>query len=651
MSKLQDWQKKAALVRKWSLVSTSQAGSGHPTSCLSAADITTVLFDKFFSFDIKNPLNPFNDRMIFSKGHAAPLLYTLFALSGAFPPSELLNLRKFKNKLEGHPSSNFEYSLGIATGSLGQGLSVGAGIALAQVKSSKLKVQSLPKVFVLLGDGECAEGNVWEACNFASYYKLNNLTAIVDINRFGQSQETMFAHHVKEYMERFSAFGFETIAIDGHNFLEIEKALKLATNNKSKKPFAIIARTKKGKGVSFIEDKDNWHGKPLKKEDLEKALKELGEVDENLRFTLSLPQEDRKQKTEDRLQRDRHNGNKQSSFISSLKIGDQIATREVYGKVLAELGKTNKNIFALDGDTKNSTFSMDFKSVHPDRFIECFIAEQNMVVVALGLSKIGKIPFASTFAAFLTRALDQIRMAGISKANVKIVGSHAGVSIGEDGPSQMGLENLAFFGTIPDSIIFQPCDAVSAARIIPLVLNHFGISYLQTLRPKTPVIYSNKEKFKVGGSKVLKKSDNDFLTVVATGITVFEALKAYEELKKEKIMIRVVDCYSLKPIDKETLIESMESTKKRVLVTVEDHYVHGGLGDFVLSALAKEQPYVEKMAVEQISCSGTKDELLDDAGISARHIVKKVKSMIGFRIKRVKKVPKFPFELDSLEIN
>ncbi len=603
--------KKAALVRKWCLVSTTEAGSGHPTSCLSSADIGTVLFDKFLEA---------TDHFVLSKGHCAPLLYTLFALSGSFPLEELKTLRKFQSPLEGHPVPHLPF-IDAATGSLGQGLSIGAGLAYALREENGKS----PEVYTLLGDGEMAEGNVWEAANFASYYKLNNLIAIVDVNRLGQSQETMFGHKTEEYVNKFKAFDWEVISIDGHNFEEIDKAFKSVLENKTEKPFAIIAKTIKGKGISFLEDKEGWHGKALKKEELDKALSELGEVDEKLRFNFK-----------HRTTRNRTQNNAEFSLVQPdvqlssaiFKIGDEIATREVYGKVLAELGNENDLIYALDGDLKNSTFSEIFKNAHPERFIECFIAEQNMVGVAIGLSAIGKIPFVSSYGAFLTRAFDQIRMAGISKANIKFVGSHAGVSIGQDGPSQMGLEDLAMFGAIPDSVIFHPSDAISIAKIMPLILNHQGISYLRTLRPKTPVIYDQNEEFKIGGSKILKSSESDVLTVAACGITVFEVLKAYEELKKEGINIRVLDCYSIKPIDKETLKQCINSTIQPLIITVEDHYEHGGLGDFVLSAVSKTGAKVEKMAVSKIPCSGTKDELLNFFGISSDCIVKKARSLL-----------------------
>ncbi|RJQ36070.1 transketolase [Candidatus Microgenomates bacterium] len=614
---IQELKKKAALVRKLCLTSTSEAGSGHPTSCLSATDLTTVLFEKYFSYDLKNPHNLNNDRLIFSKGHAAPLLYTLFALSGGLPIEELNTLRKFGSRLEGHPTHFFPFAEA-ATGSLGQGLSIGAGIALSGKKDKRIF-----KTYVILGDGELAEGSAWEAANFASYYSLKNLIAIVDVNRLGQSQETMFGHKVKQYVDRFSAFGWEVKEIDGHNLEEIIKAFDLALNNKSEKPFVIIAKTKKGKGISFLEDKDGWHGKPLNKEDLEKALKELGKVDDKLRFVLKSPPVT--SSIAPALQ------TKIPRLLSSVskEQSQEAATREVYGQVLAKLGDINPLIYSLDGDTKNSTYSEIFKNAHPDRFIECFIAEQNMAGVAVGLSRTGKIPFVSTFAAFLTRAFDQIRMAVISKSNIKFVGSHAGVSIGEDGASQMGLEDFAMFGVLPESVVIHPCDAISTTKLLPLLVNHVGISYFRTLRPKTRVVYKSNDEFNIGGSKTLRSSENDILTVAACGITVFEALKAYEELKKGGINIKVIDCYSIKPIDKKTLLKCLAETEIKTIVTVEDHFEHGGMGDFVLSALSNSGAKVEKLAVAQISRSGKKDELLAYAGIDAKHIAEKVKKIVN----------------------
>ena len=568
MEYLEEVQQKAKLVRKWCLISTTEAGSGHPTSCLSAADITTVLFDRYFTYDLDNPLNPGNDRFVLSKGHAAPLLYTLFGVAGAYPLEELKTLRKFGSRFEGHPTPEYKYAEA-ATGSLGQGLSVGAGLALASKREGFSN-----KTYVLTGDGELAEGQIWEAANFAAHEKLDNLVVLLDINRLGQSQETMFGHHMEEYVRKFKAFDFEVISIDGHNYEEIDHALQTAQQGQGK-PFAIVAKTFKGHGISFLENKDGWHGKTLKKEELEKALQELGPVDDQLRFKLPKPKEVKLPVT----------GHNVKDPGLDFEQGKEYATREVFGEALVKLGAQDNDIYALDGDVMNSTFTEPFKKAYPERFVECYIAEQNMVSVAAGLSRLGKIPFVATFAAFLTRAADQIRMARVSEANIKFIGSHVGVSIGEDGPSQMGLEDIALFGTLPGSVVLQPCDAVSTAKLVPEMITHKGFSYMRTLRPKTPLLYKKDESFSIGGSKVLRRSNNDLLTIAATGITVFEALKAADELKKQNINVCVVDCYSIHPIDEATLQRCMNETEQKILVTVEDHFEHGGFGDFAAAAV------------------------------------------------------------------
>lgn len=613
MTKKDLLEAKAKLVRKWCLLSTTKAESGHPSSCLSAVELTTVLFDKYFRYDLKNPLNLYNDRFVLSKGHAAPLLYTLFALSGAYSPEELLTLRKFGSRLEGHPTPVKYPFAEAATGSLGQGLSIGAGMSLLA------KRENLPfKCYVLLGDGELAEGQIWEAANFSSINKLDNLIAIADINRLGQSGETMFGHHIEEYISRFSAFGFECLAIDGNNLFEVDRAFAAAQKNDTGKPFAIIARTFKGRGISFLENKENWHGKPLKEDELEKALSELGELDETLRFELKKPSKlllpPKKSKT--------------NVPKINFKKGEAHATREVYGQVLALMAKENNQIYALDAEVKNSTYAQYFSRDFPDRYVECFISEQNMAGIAIGLQRLGKDPFLSSFAAFLTRAADQIRMASVGNANLKIVGSHAGVSIGEDGPSQMGLEDIALFGAIPGSIIFHPSDSVSTSKILPLALDYQGISYVRTLRPKTKTLYGEDENFQLGGSKILKQSKTDILTIVATGITVHEALIAHAKLADEGINARVVDCYSIKPIDAKTLIKCLNETKKNIIITVEDHFMHGGLGDFVLEAVSAQKAQVAKIAVTSISSSGDAAKLMAIAGIDSAGIINKVKSIV-----------------------
>lgn len=612
MENLKELQDRSKLTRKWSLISTTEAESGHPTSCLSAADITAVLFDKYFTYDLANPLNLFNDRFVLSKGHAAPLLYTLFGIAGAYPLEELKMLRKFGSRFEGHPVPKFVYTEA-ATGSLGQGISVGAGLALVA------KRENYPnKTYVLCGDGELAEGQVWEAANFASFHKLDNLIVILDINRLAQSGETMFGHHIEKYVNRFKAFDFEVIAIDGHNFDEIDNALQQAVNNNSGKPFAIVAKTFKGKGISFLENKDGWHGKALKKEELQIALAELGDIDDSLRFNLKTPSQT---KLPEHPVFD-------TKIDLSFEENKEYATREVFGQLFTKAGEKNKDIYALDGDVKNSTFTEDFLKAIPQRFVECYIAEQNMVTVAAGLSRLGKIPFVATFAAFLTRAADQIRMARVSEANIKFVGSHVGVSIGEDGPSQMGLEDIALFGALPGTVILQPSDAVSTAKLVPLMISHNGFVYIRTLRPKTPLLYNDSEEFKIGGSKIIKQSEDDMLTIAATGITVFEAIKAADKLKEQAIHVRVVDCYSINPIDKKTLLKCVQETRKQILITVEDHFVHGGMGDFAIAALTDKKVHVDKMAVAEISGSGTKDQLMNKAGIDASCIIARVKELL-----------------------
>ncbi len=606
------------LLRRHCVETTTLAGSGHPTTCLSAADIVATLFFTTLRYDVPNPENPLNDRFVLSKGHAAPLLYAVWAEAGAFPVEHLKTLRRIDSELEGHPTPRFKWAE-VATGSLGQGLSIANGMALAA------KMDKLPyRVYALLGDGEVAEGGVWEAVAFASYYKLDNLTAIVDVNRLGQSAPTMLQHDLETYARRFEAFGWHAIAVDGHDVEQLMSAFEQAKNVKGK-PTVILAKTIKGKGVSFLEDKEGWHGRPLPKDLAEKALAELALTDEQIALARSLkvhPPEGVVAVA----------ANPQSSIVEPefprYELGQQVATREAYGDGLVALGKVNPNIVALDGDVKNSTFSEKFMAAFPERFVECFIAEQNMIGTAVGLATRGKIPFASSFACFLMRAYDFIRMAGIGMANIKLCGSHAGVSIGEDGPSQMGLEDIAAMRAIPRSIVLYPCDAVSTVKLVAEMAKYRGIAYLRTTRPKTPVIYSNDEEFPIGGCKILRSSPDDVVTVVAAGITVFEALKAYEVLSNEGIKIRVIDLYSVKPLDEATLIRCALETN-RTIITVEDHYPEGGIGDAVASAVSKEGIKVYKLAVNDLPRSGKPDELMDMFGISARHIVETVKRLVG----------------------
>ncbi len=604
-------QTMANRLRKHSLVSTSEAASGHPTSCCSCAEVVATLFFNHLRYEVANPSNPYNDRFVLSKGHAAPILWAVWAEAGAFPTEKLLTLRKIDSELEGHPTFRSPYS-GAATGSLGQGLSIGLGMAFA----ARLD-KTGARVFVLLGDGEIAEGSVWEAAALASYYKLDNLVAIVDVNRLGQSQATMYGHDLSSYQARFEANGWRVIAVDGHNIGAVDEALAAATAQ-SGVPTAILAKTLKGKGVSFLEDQNGWHGKPLKKgEELDKALAELGN-----NFELAEPLTVKAPKATGSLRKP----TAKLSTPPEYPLGSQVATREAYGTALKKLGQNSQDVVALDGDCKNSTYSERFMKEFPDRFVECFIAEQDMVGTAVGLGTLGKIPFASTFACFLSRAYDFIRMAGIGKANLKLCGSHAGVSIGEDGPSQMGVEDLAMMRPIAGSAVLYPSDGVSAERLVELAAQNHGIVYIRTTRPKTPVLYGPDEKFELGGCKVIRSSGEDKATVVGAGITLHEAVKAADQLAKEGIKIRVVDLYSVKPLDVDTLRKAVRETG--AIVTVEDHYPEGGIGDAVFASLAGEPGKFRKLAVNGIARSGKPEELLEYAGINARHIVAAVKELM-----------------------
>jgi len=603
-------QYKANQLRIHSIRTTTIAGSGHPTTCLSAADIVSALFFNVMRYNPTDPTHPNNDRFILSKGHTAPLLYAAWAEAGAIPIEKLDTLRLIDSELEGHPTPRFQWA-DVATGSLGQGLSIGVGMAINGKYLDKLDYRT----YVLLGDGESAEGAVWEAAALASYYKLDNLVGIIDVNRLGQSQETMYGWDIESYVKRFEAFGWHAIGIDGHNMKNILAAFDEAKNTKDK-PVVIVAKTVKGKGVSSLEDKDGFHGKPLSAEDMESALKELECPEVNYDFKIEAPPNC-----------DLATPSVKKMAAPDYQLGEEVATRGGFGPGLAKLGDANPLVVSVDGDTKNSTYAEQFMKEHPDRYFEAFIAEQNMVGIAVGLSARGKIPFASTFAAFLTRAFDHIRMAGISRANIKFVGSHCGVSIGEDGPSQMGLEDLAMMRAVPNSVVVYPSDAVATERLVNEVAKHKGITYMRTNRPKTPVIYPNDEEFKIGGSKVLRCSDDDKVTVVAAGVTLHEALKAYEMLKEKEIYIRVIDAYSVKPIDEKTLIESAKETNNAI-ISVEDHYYDGGLGDAVLNAVATCDIKVHKIAVCDVPRSGKSEELLDAYGISAAHIAEKVNSLL-----------------------
>jgi transketolase len=596
-------------LRIHSIEATTAAGSGHPTSCCSAADIVASLFFGHMKYDAKNPHFFNNDRFILSKGHAAPLLYAAWAENGFVPIPELLKLRQFGCELEGHPTPRLAFA-DVATGSLGQGLGVGVGIALAA------RLDSLDyNTYVLLGDGEIAEGAVWEAASLAGINKLNNLIAIVDANRLGQSEATAFGHHIEVYRDRFESFGWRVEDVDGH---DIEELLEVLSGvGLDDKPLAIIAKTYKGAGISFVQDKEGWHGKPLNKEEAVRAVAELQpSAKSGLGVVIPAPTQLPAPKNE-----------VPASYPPiSYKLGDSIATREAYGTALARIGEADIRIVAIDGDTKNSTFADKFFKKFPERSTEAYIAEQNMVGVATGFGARGKVPFASTFATFFTRAYDQIRVAGISQSNIKLVGSHVGVSIGEDGPSQMALEDLAMMRAVVGSTVLYPSDAVSTEKLLEQMALIKGVCFLRTSRPKTPVIYGNDEQFPVGGAKVLRQAAGDKVTIVGAGVTLFEALKAADSLKKDGINVTVIDAYSIKPLGKKEILAAAQKTNNTV-ITVEDHYAEGGLGDAVAGELSVEGIKVHKLAVNGIPRSGKAEELLAHFGIDAAAIVKKVKSL------------------------
>lgn len=602
-------EKISKLIRYYILISTTKAGSGHPSSSLSAVELmTTLLFGGFFRFRIDDIDYINNDRLIFSKGHASPLLYSLWAAAGAISEEEMLTLREFSSRLEGHPTPNFEYAEA-ATGSLGQGLSIGLGMALNAKYVDKLPY----KTFVLLGDGEISEGSQWEAMQLAFHYKLDNLIGIIDVNRLGQSKETMYGSSIKDYKDRISSFGWETFTVDGHNIEEIADAYKSALEVKGR-PSMLVARTIKGKGVRMLEDKEGWHGKAISREQMDEALKELGEIDKEIKGEILNSQQIVINKSEI----------KKSDEISI--EGDKIPTRKAYGYALVNIFPKFPQMVVLDAEVSNSTYSEIFEKHYQERFFEMYIAEQNMVGTALGLSLRGKIPFISSFASFLTRAFDQIRMSQYSKSNIKFVGSHVGVSIGADGPSQMGLEDIAMFRTLLDSVVLYPSDGISTEKLVEKAAEHFGNVYIRTTRMETPIIYDKKDSFEIGGSKVLRESKDDRVTVCAAGITLHEALKAYDILKNENIMIRVIDLYCIKPIDKETILKAQRETK--AIITVEDHFAQGGLGEAVKSAAMEKVP-VYILAVEKMPRSGKPLELLEYEEISRSSIIKKVKSIIG----------------------
>ena len=600
------------LVRYYCLLSTSAAGSGHLTSSFSAADLMSVLFfGGFLKYDVINPQSLYNDRIIFSKGHSSPLLYSLWTVAGELEEKDLLDYRKFGSPLEGHPSMEFKFTEA-PTGSLGQGLSIGLGMALA---SKMDKVDN--KIFVLLGDGEMAEGQIWEAIQFASYHELNNLIGIIDVNRLGQNSETMLGWDVKKIKTRIESFGWETIMVDGHDLTEISHAYSIARSSHTK-PVMIIGKTIKGKGIKSIENKDGFHGKALPYDLIGKYSMELGEIDKSLRGVIAKPE---------KINKYNCNFPKRSiSRVAEYNIDENISTRKAYGDSLLLLVFELPSMVVLDAEVSNSTYTDKFKEKFPEKFLEMYIAEQNMVSAAVGLARLGKIPFVSTFSAFFSRAHDQIRMASYSKVNIKFTGSHAGVSIGEDGASQMGLEDISMFRSIFESVVLYPCDAVSTKKLVLEMSKHNGISYLRTTRINTPVIYSPDEKFEIGGSKTLKNSENDKFTIISAGVTLHKALKAHEMLKEEGIMTRVIDLYSIKPIDSETLRMAAKQTGN--LLVVEDHYPQGGIGEAVRTDLSGIDVRIYNLAVTKMPRSGKPEELLEYMNINDNAIVSFIKAKL-----------------------
>ena len=605
MPDLDLWRELGQQLRVDAVRTSAHVGSGHPTSSMSAADLAAVLLAAHFRYDPDDPKSPANDRLVFSKGHASPLVYGLFRAAGALSEEELLTYRQFGSRLEGHPTPVLPW-VDVATGSLGQGLPIGVGMALAGKELDRLPF----RVWVICGDSEMAEGSMWEAIEHAAFYELDNLTAIIDVNRLGQRGETMHGWDLASYSNRLRAFGWHAIEIDGHDVEQIDAAYREAES--TAKPTAIVAKTVKGKGYSKVEGQGGWHGKAV----AEEAIEELGGV---RNITVDVPKPE---------PREPHRFEPAALEWPRYEVGSEVSTRKAYGEGLAALGGERGDVVALDGEVSNSTFAEIFRDAHPDRFFEMYIAEQQMIAASVGMQVLGWKPFASTFAAFTTRAYDFIRMAAVSRATIKVCGSHAGVSIGEDGPSQMGLEDLAAFRAVNGSTVLYPSDGNQTAKLVQAMADLAGISYLRTTRSDTPVIYEPDEEFPVGGSKTLRSSDEDDATVVAAGITVHEALKAAETLAGEGIAVRVIDCYSVKPIDAETL-----RGVGTPIVTVEDHWAEGGLGEAVLAALADldERPPVAVLAVREMPRSGKPAELLAAAGIDAEAIAGAVRALAASR--------------------
>ena len=597
-----------------SIRSSTAAGSGHPTSSMSAADILADLLANHLHYDWQKPDEPNNDHLIFSKGHASPLVYAVFKAAGAISDAEMLTFRKFGSRLQGHPTPILPW-VDVATGSLGQGLPIAVGVALAGKYLDKLPFH----VWTICGDSELAEGSIWEGLDKASFYKLSNFTAIFDVNRLGQRGETEYGWQVEVYRRRAEAFGCNPVVIDGHDVAEIDKALGEA-REATGKPTVIIAKTLKGSGFSEVENKDGWHGKPLPPDMAERAIKALG-GERNLKVKTIKPEHGEPVGT----------GGDGRVKLPVYEKGKPVATRKAYGDALLALG-ARKGVVGLDGEVSNSTHADEFAKAFPDRFFEMYIAEQQLLASAVGLQVRGYKPFASTFAAFFSRAYDFIRMASISQADIRLVGSHAGTEIGADGPSQMALEDLASMRAIEGSTVLYPSDATTTAQLVEQMADRRGIVYLRTTRGAYPVLYDSKEKFKIGGSKVIRKTASDQVALIGAGVTLYECLKAADSLAKSGVKARVIDLYSLKPVDVATLRDAVRVTGGR-LVVVEDHYPQGGIGAAVMEALSMEPkpPRVAHLAVRGLPTSGKPEELMDAAGITARHIVRAAKGLLKKR--------------------
>jgi len=595
------WRELGQQLRVDAVRASAKAGSGHPTSSMSAADLAAVLLTSHLRYDFDAPDNPANDRLVFSKGHASPLVYGLFRAAGALSEEEFGTYRQFGSRLEGHPVPVLPW-VDVATGSLGQGLPIGVGMAIAGKRLNRLPF----RVWVICGDSEMAEGSMWEAAEHAAFYELDNLTAIVDVNRLGQRGETMHGWDLSSYTRRFEAFGWHAIEIDGHDVEQIDAAYREAESTTGR-PTVVVARTIKGKGYAKVENENGWHGKAIPEE----AVAEMGGV-RNLQVDVRKPAPGTS-----------HRFDAPGGAWPAYEPGSAVSTRKAYGDALAALGNERGDVVVLDGEVSNSTFAEIFGKAHPERFLEMYIAEQQMVAAAVGMQVLGWKPFSSTFAAFFSRAYDFVRMAAVSRATIQLCGSHAGVSIGEDGPSQMGLEDLAEFRAIHGSTVLYPCDGNQTTQLVRQMADLEGISYLRTTRGDTSVIYGSDEQFPVGGSKTVH--DGDDVAIVAAGITLHEALRAAETLAGEGIKARVIDCYSVKPIDGATL-----GALTTPIVTVEDHWAEGGLGEAVLSALAEAGSTVPVvlLAIRELAHSGKPAELLAAAGIDSEHIAEAARALV-----------------------